>query len=81
MLRARLASVREEDLRWIIEEPDDEIRWSIEKMRDSGDEGEIRNTGAKIAAGKSDETGKSDGDAEIMGVAAMLRGAGDDIGG
>lgn len=76
-----LAGVREKDLRGVIEEPDDEIRRSIEKMRDSGDEGEIRNTGAEVAASEGDEAGKSDGNAEIMRIAAVLSGAGDDIGG
>ena len=63
----------------VIEEPGEEVGWDIEKGGENGDEREIGNGGAEVAAGEKCETDGGESREEVVRVLAVPAITGEDV--
>lgn len=63
----------------VIEEPGEEVGWDVEKGGENGDEREIGNCGAEVAAGEKCETSGGEGREEVVWVLAVPAITGEDV--
>lgn len=63
----------------VIEEPGEEVGWDVEKSGENGDEREIGNCGAEVAAGEKCEAGGGESREEVVRVLAVPAITGEDV--
>lgn len=75
----KVATVGNEELRGVVEEPGKEVGGDVEEGGEDGDEGEVREAGTEVAAGEEGEAEKGEMGAEVGRFAVTPAVAGEDV--
>ncbi len=73
------ATVGNEDLGWIIEEPGEEVGWGVEKGGENRDEREVGDCGTEVAAGEKQKAGGGEGGEEAVRFLTAPAKTGEDV--